>query len=123
MFDLIVDSHLFHCLTRPSAREAYLANIIKHLKPETGCFALETMVSHKKMDIPGFDKLTGIVGGEFGRKVFEPLELEQELLKSGLRIEFLIFTSGLNIIPVSGRDEAFITDPQIARALCSFKPA
>ncbi|MBH48774.1 MAG: hypothetical protein CME71_11450 [Halobacteriovorax sp.] len=123
MFDLIVDSHLLHCLTRPSLREAYLANVIKHLKPESGIFAIETMVAHKKMDIPGFDKLTGIVGGDFGRKVFNHLELEQELLKAGLRIEFLIFTSGLNMIPVSGRDEAFITDPQIARALCSFKPA
>lgn len=120
MFDLIVDAHLFHCFTRPSEREAYLKNVIKHLKPETGIFALETMVEHKRMDIPGLDASTGVVGGEYGRKVFHHLELEKELLASGLKIEFLIFTSGLNMIPVADRDEALPTDPHIARALCSF---
>lgn len=119
MFDLIVDAHLFHCLTRPSEREIYLANVIKHLKPETGFFAIETMVEHKRMDIPDYDFSTGIVGE---RKVFHHLELEQELLKSGLRIEFLIFSSGLNMIPVADREEALPTDPHIARALCTFKP-
>lgn len=122
MFDLIVDAHLFHCLTRPSEREAYLANVIKHLKPETGIFAIETMVAHKRMDVPGLDFSTGVVGGEFGRKIFHHLELEQELLKSGLKIEFLIFSSGLNMIPVADRSEALPTDPQVARALCSFSP-
>lgn len=122
MYDLIVDSHLFHCLVRPSQREAYLKNVIKHLKPETGIFALETMVAHKRMDIPGYDQLTGTVGGENGRKIFSNHELESELLKAGLRIEFLIFSSGLNMIPVADRNETLITDPQIARALCSFKP-
>ncbi len=122
MFDLIIDAHLFHCLVRPSMREAYLANVIKHLKPETGIFVLETMVAHKRMDVPGMDHTTGVIGGEYGRKVFHHLELEQELLKSGLKIEFLIFTSGLNMVPVADRSEALPTDPQIARALCSFSP-
>lgn len=122
MFDLIVDAHLFHCLVRPSMRETYLANVIKHLKPESGIFALETMVAHKRMDVPGLDYSSGVIGGEFGRKVFHHLELEQELLKSGLKIEFLIFTSGLNMVPVADRSEALPTDPQIARALCSFTP-
>lgn len=122
LYDLIVDSHLLHCLVRPTQREAYLKNVIKHLKPETGIFALETMIEHKKMSLDGFDKLTGTLGGEYGRKIFNHLELEQELLEAGFKIEFLIFTSGLNMIPVSDRDEALITDPQIARALCSFNP-
>ncbi len=122
LYDLIIDSHLFHCLVRPSQRAAYLKNVIKHLKPETGIFALETMIVHKKMSLAGFDQQTGTLGGEYGRKIFNHLELEQELLEAGLRIEFLIFTSGLNMIPVPDRDEALITDPQIARALCSFNP-
>lgn len=122
LYDLIVDSHLFHCLVRPSQREAYLKNVIKHLKPETGIFAIETMVSHKKMSLDGYDQLTGTLGGEYGRKIFNNLEIEQELLASGLRIEFLIFSSGLNMIPVSGRDETLLSDPQVARALCSFNP-
>lgn len=122
MFDLIVDAHLFHCLTRPSQREAYLKNVIKHLKPETGFFVLETMVGHKKMDIPGFDFSTGVVGGEYGKKVFNHLELEKELIAAGLKIEFLIFTSGLNMVPVADRLETLPSDPHIARALCSFNP-
>ena len=119
MFDLIVDAHLYHCITRPSEREQYLKNVIKHLKPETGIFAMETMVAHKRMDILGLDYSTGVVGGEFGRKIFHHLELEQELLKAGLKIEFLIFSSGLNMVPVADREEALPTDPQVARVLCS----
>jgi SAM-dependent methyltransferase len=47
-FDLVFDSHCFHCLTDSKDREKALSNIYQSLKPG-GIFALETMTSHKLM--------------------------------------------------------------------------
>lgn len=102
-FDLIFDSHLLHCLTRPEDRERYFTFVKKHLKQD-GLFLLETMAYHSKMQIPvghSFDE-DFILWQEINarevpvRKILPSIELENEILNSDFKIHYLYYHSELS---------------------------
>ena len=102
-FDFIFDSHLLHCLTSVTQREAYFHFVRKHLG-ENAHYLLETMSFHKGLRTPldySFDNdyilwKTDKIHGEIPvRKVLPAIELEHELQRAQMRINYLYFHSEL----------------------------
>ena len=104
-FDLIVDSHLLHCLTSDPERFSYLALVRDHLKDE-GIFVAETMVHRKKLFIPDgfmFDQ-NNILWQMFGewkpvRRILDSLDLENELNKVGFNITYFYYYASYGFVP------------------------
>jgi 2-polyprenyl-3-methyl-5-hydroxy-6-metoxy-1,4-benzoquinol methylase len=101
-FDYIVDDHLLHCLTDNSDRHNYLAWVKNHLNSQ-GLFLLESMTFHSKMQIPvGYyldenailwqQKSTEDV---MYRKLSTTIEIEQEIISTGFKINYLYYHSEL----------------------------
>lgn len=128
-FDLVYDSHCFHCLTDPLDREKALANIYKALKPG-GIFALETMTSHKLMtfDPPylfqenilyRFNTFASYVDLKFFdgapflpvRRIDHAIKIEEDILKANFKIIFLYVFSHKKMIPDESRSHALRSDP------------
>lgn len=101
-FDFIIDDHLFHCLTLPEDRMAYL-NFVKNHLTEEGIFFLETMAYQNKIQTPvgySLDEnniLWQSINGEeiMIRKIASSIDIESELKESGLSINYLYFHSEL----------------------------
>lgn len=121
-YDLIVDSHLYHCLTTDENRKQYLQNIHRSLKVG-GTFVMETMVSHSSMSFDhdlSFDLSSGVLslGKQNIRMIKETREIERELLNSGLQITYLRCFEDLKLIAHPYRDTANSFDPDILRIIC-----
>ncbi len=96
-FDLLIDSHLLHCIARPAERASYLSFVREHLTP-TGFFVGESMVHRKKMFIPPGYRLDedNILWQKFSdwiplRKITDSLLLEDEFKNSGFFINYFFY--------------------------------
>jgi SAM-dependent methyltransferase len=102
-FDIVVDSHLLHCLVDKNDRESYLA-FVKNSLTDDGLFFLETMCYQAKIQIPiGYEfdasfKLYKEIGDEKipYRKIIDSIELEQELKSMGFKIKYLYYHNELS---------------------------
>jgi SAM-dependent methyltransferase len=104
-FDLIVDSHLLHCITGTADRTSYYQMIRDHLK-DGGIFICETMVHKKNIFIPDgfmFDPEFTLwqLFGEWTpiRKILDSLDLETELKESKLDIIFFYYYAHFAFVP------------------------
>lgn len=104
-FDLIIDSHLLHCLAEDPDRSSYYAFIKEHLK-ENGIFIAETMVHRKKLYIPeGFhldekNVLWQFLGQMIPiRRILDSLDLEEEIKKTGLEIAYFYYYGQFGFVP------------------------
>ncbi|MGB0452971.1 MAG: class I SAM-dependent methyltransferase [Bacteriovoracaceae bacterium] len=120
-FDFILDAHLFHCLIEKEQRKNYLEKIKFHLKPG-GFFFSEMMISHKGLyinDNPEVSLLDDLLyyQGQAQRYVPHSLDLEKELIESGLKIEFFTIPYGLRMVPIPYREKALSGDPEVVRVI------
>jgi SAM-dependent methyltransferase len=106
-FDVMVDSHLLHCLALDPERASYFKLILDHLSPE-GIFVCETMVHRKKIHIPeGFlldeKKVLWQNLGHWTpvRRILDSLDLEEEIRASGLNISYFIYYANFGFVPHS----------------------
>jgi SAM-dependent methyltransferase len=104
-FDLIVDSHLLHCLTEDPDRTSYYRLISDYLRPR-GIFVAESMVHRKKLFIPDgfmFDE-RNVLWQMFGkwtpvRRILDSLDLEKELNEAQFNIVFFYYYGQYGFIP------------------------
>ncbi len=104
-YDIIVDSHLLHCLTANPDRSSYYQLIRDHLT-NRGIFVAETMVHRKKLFIPdGFmiDE-TNTLWQMFGkwtpiRRILDSLDLEQELNNAQFNIIYFYYYGQYGFVP------------------------
>lgn len=104
-YDIIVDSHLLHCLTEDPDRASYYRLITDHLLPD-GIFVAETMVHRKKMFIPDgfmFDE-RHVLWQMFGkwtpiRRILDSLDLEKELNEAHFHIAYFIYYAQFGFVP------------------------
>ncbi len=104
-FDLIVDSHLLHCLTEDPDRVSYYRLVHEHLA-NGGIFVAETMVHRKKLFIPDgfmFDQ-RNVLWQMFGkwtpvRRILDSLDLEQELNSAEFSISSFFYYGQYSFVP------------------------
>lgn len=104
-YDIIVDSHLLHCLTEDPERSSYYRLISDHLKEHGICVA-ETMVHRKKLYIPDgfmFDE-RNVLWQMFGkwtpvRRILDSLDLEVELNNAGFKIAYFYYYGQYGFVP------------------------
>jgi 2-polyprenyl-3-methyl-5-hydroxy-6-metoxy-1,4-benzoquinol methylase len=104
-YDIIVDSHLLHCLTGDPERTSYYGLVREHLAPQ-GIFVVETMVHRKKLFVPDgfmFDP-NFILWQMFGkwtpvRKIMDSLDLEAELKSAGFYIVYFMYYAQYSFVP------------------------
>lgn len=104
-FDLIVDSHLLHCLTEDPDRSSYYRLISDHLLPH-GIFVAESMVHRKKLFIPDgfmFDE-RNVLWQMFGkwtpvRRILDSLDLERELTEARFNIIYFYYYAQFGFVP------------------------
>ena len=99
-------------------------NIYFSLKPD-GLFALECMVRNKKtkverdyfLDEKGvfWQAIEGTVVPT--RKINTSLEMENEILQAGFKIEYLMVHSEKKMIPHFERNDVLETDPEVMRVV------
>lgn len=102
-FEVIVDSHLLHCLVEQKDRDSYLKFIHDSLTDD-GLFFLETMSYQPKIQIPlGYEldenlNLYKEMQSEMipFRRVCESHELEQEIKNANMKIKYLYFHNELS---------------------------
>jgi 2-polyprenyl-3-methyl-5-hydroxy-6-metoxy-1,4-benzoquinol methylase len=104
-YDLIIDSHLLHCLTSKQERDQYWQFVRRHLKAETGIILLETMCYQSQIQIPvgySFDEDNTLwqfiddAGEEYPvRKIINSIDLEEEIKRNQLDINYLYYHSEL----------------------------
>jgi len=104
-FDLIVDSHLLHCLTADPDRSSYYRLVTDHLT-SSGIFVVETMVHRKKLFIPDGFMLDqrNILWQMFGqwtpiRKILDSLDLEKELNDAHFDIIYFYYYAQFGFVP------------------------
>ena len=104
-YDLMVDSHLLHCLPLEPQRVSYLHLVRSHLAP-LGILVGETMVHRKKIFIPPGYMLdqNNVLWQMFGqwvpvRKITDSLLLEEEFKTAGLSIQFFYYYAQYGMAP------------------------
>ncbi len=92
-FDLVFDSHCFHCLMSDEERSQALSNI-RNALGESGLFCAEMMVQRpqKKISMPF-------------KNIKEAMDLESELINSGFRIVYFMINSDLAFVHHTGELE------------------
>lgn len=134
-FDLVFDSHCFHCLTDSKDREKALSNIYQSLK-SGGIFALETMTSHKSMSfenpyyfednilyrlntLASFVDLRFFDGAPFlpVRRIDHAMKIEEDILKANFKIIFLYVFSHKKMVPDEIRNHALRSDPDTLQVI------
>ena len=104
-YDIIVDSHLLHCLTDDPDRSSYYRLISDHLSHQ-GIFVAETMVHRKKLYIPDgfmFDE-RNVLWQMFGkwtpvRRILDSLDLEKELNEANFNIVYFYYYGQYGFVP------------------------
>ena len=104
-YDLIVDSHLLHCVCFDPGRASYLQLVRESLRPG-GIFVAESMVHRKKLFVPDgfmFDQ-SNILWQMFGewkpvRRILDSLDLERELVTAGLHIAYFMYYGQYAFVP------------------------
>jgi 2-polyprenyl-3-methyl-5-hydroxy-6-metoxy-1,4-benzoquinol methylase len=104
-YDLIIDSHLLHCIPLDPERISFYKFIYDHLSDE-GIFISETMVHRKKIFLPeGFmmdqQNILWQLLGKWTpvRRVLDSLDLENELNSSGFKIIYFYYYGQLGVVP------------------------
>jgi len=104
-FDIIVDSHLLHCICLDPDRASYYRFILDHLTDD-GIFIAETMVHRKKIFIPDGFMLDGknILWQMIGkwipaRRIIDSLDLEVELQSVGFKISYFYYYGQFGFVP------------------------
>jgi SAM-dependent methyltransferase len=116
-FDLIIDSHLLHCLQGRVQIQSYFEKIHSLLNVG-GKFICETMIAGKSFmqgDHDFRDDHLLFENGKIIRTILPHLELEKMILNSGLAIEYFSFPLGVKMIPYGSRNEVMVTDPDVVR--------
>ena len=121
-FDLILDSHLYHCITNDLDRRKYLSNVFINLSPG-GSFIVETMVSHSNLSFDFdlfFDPKTGVLtyNDQKIRMIKSSKEVEDEFLNAGFKITYFRCFEDMKLIAHPLKDEATPFDPDILRIIC-----
>jgi len=124
-YDLVIDSHLLHCLTEDNDRLTYWQKINQVLRPG-GALILETMVAHENMSFDfdqymDFETSTLFQDDRAIRRIKDAQGLEVELKHSKLEIFYLEFFETMQFIAHSERLQVHEGDPEVMRALL-FKP-
>lgn len=104
-FDLIIDSHLLHCLTEDPDRSSFYGLVSDHLSAR-GIFVSETMVHRKKLYVPEgfmFDE-RNVLWQMFGkwtpvRRILDSLDLEAEINNTDLRIVSFFYYAQYSFVP------------------------
>jgi SAM-dependent methyltransferase len=104
-YDLIIDSHLLHCLTEDPDRSSFYGLVSDHLTPN-GIFVSETMVHRKKLFIPDgfmFDE-RNVLWQMFGkwtpvRRILDSLDLEAEINNTELKIVSFFYYAQYSFVP------------------------
>jgi len=106
-FDLVIDSHLLHCLPTTPGRISYFHFLREHLAPG-GIIAGETMVYRKKLYVPLGWRLDddGILWQKLAdwvpvRRISDSLVLEDEFKQAGFRIAYFYYYANYGIAPSS----------------------
>lgn len=102
-FDLLIDSHLLHCLCTKSERRNYFSSL-KSLMKEDSRVLIETMTFQRSMQFP--------IGYEFTqenillksindvyvpiRAIYDSREIESEVKENGLKIDYLYYHNELS---------------------------
>ena len=104
-FDIIVDSHLLHCLSLTPERLSFFQFAKDHLKPQ-GIVVGETMALRKKIYVPEGWRLDeqNILWQKFNewvpvRRIADSLDLEDEFKKAGLNIVCFLYYANYGIAP------------------------
>lgn len=107
-YDLIIDSHLLHCLTSDEERLSYLAFVKNSLKPQ-GIFLCETSCFNEQFEEPIdydldenytlFKKIDEKIVPV--RKIQPSIKLEEEFKQAGLELNYFYYHNELafNIFP------------------------
>lgn len=104
-YDIIVDSHLLHCLTEDPDRSSYYRLISDYLSP-SGIFVAESMVHRKKLYIPDgfmFDE-RNVLWQMFSewtpvRRILDSLDLEKELNEASFHIAYFYYYGQYGFVP------------------------
>jgi SAM-dependent methyltransferase len=104
-FDIIVDSHLLHCLTEDPDRVSYYRLVGDNLAPN-GIFVCESMVHRKKLHVPEgfmFDQ-RNVLWQMFGkwtpvRRILDSLDLEAEIKAADLNIAYFMYYGQFAFVP------------------------
>ncbi len=104
-FDLIIDSHLLHCLTEDPDRSSFYGLVSDHLSLQ-GILVSETMVHRKKLFIPDgfmFDE-RNVLWQMFGkwtpvRRILDSLDLEAEINNTELKIISFFYYAQYSFVP------------------------
>ncbi len=99
-FDIILDSHLFHCLLSTKELSIYLQNCLTSLNPG-GLLVLETMISHGLYNEYFASEIKDNVlhyNGQPIRTICHERDIENLILESGFEIDQLIIPFGKKII-------------------------
>ncbi len=104
-YDIIVDSHLLHCLTEDPDRVSYYRLIGDHLSKD-GIFVCESMVHRKKLHVPEgfmFDQ-RNVLWQMFGkwtpvRRILDSLDLEAEIKAADLNIAYFMYYGQFAFVP------------------------
>jgi SAM-dependent methyltransferase len=107
-YDLVIDSHLLHCITEKHDRINYLENT-KNLMTKDAVFLIETMAYQNGLQFPigyYFDD-NMVLNKELEneslaiRKILESRDIEEELIQSGFKIHYLYYHNELafNLYP------------------------
>jgi 2-polyprenyl-3-methyl-5-hydroxy-6-metoxy-1,4-benzoquinol methylase len=102
-FNLIIDSHLLHCLTDRDSRQKYFAFLRNHLSVN-GRAIIETMTFHKGIQIPiGYEfTIDNILHKNIKdslypvRAIFDSITIENEIKECGLKIDYLYYHNELS---------------------------
>lgn len=94
-FNLIIDSHLLHCLITKEQQLNYLKNICKNLDPNNGVAFFEVMVESKNFEKKYQSYMNERIFNEAGqaRYFFNTYELESLLTSAGFVIEYFCVES------------------------------
>jgi SAM-dependent methyltransferase len=104
-FDIIVDSHLLHCLTEDPDRVSYYRLVGDNLA-SNGIFVCESMVHRKKLNVPEgfmFDQ-RNVLWQMFGkwtpvRRILDSLDLEAEIKAADLNIAYFMYYGQFSFVP------------------------
>lgn len=122
LWDWVFDSHLLHCLIGETQILQYL-NTVFNLLRSGGVFSLELMVQTKDAY---FDE--GYIFNESDsclykdktpvRTILGARAVEDLILSIGFKIVYLRVDENIKFIPIPGRSESFLHDPDRMRIIC-----
>lgn len=94
-FNLVIDSHLLHCLISRKDQLNYLRNIYKNLDKDNGRAFFEVMVESKNFEKKYESFMSGRIfnKGAQARYFFNTYELESLLVEAGFEIEYFCVES------------------------------